>query len=137
MQICKTPSLTSSSCTSLESVNSVSDGGDGNEQKAIVVVTPYSSGVCLAKEIALKGYKLICLWNHGFSDAMKLHVPQSCADLCYFAEVDEGGTLGETVQIVEDAAQGREIVAVVCGGEAGVDLTDALEKYQNSTFFNQ
>ena len=107
----------------------MTDQTNPNEQKAVVVVTPYSSGVCLAKEIAKKGYKLICLWNEGFAAAMKLHVPQSCSDLRYFAEVDEGNTLDDTVQIVQDAAQGREIVAVICGGEAGVDLADALSEH--------
>lgn len=97
-----------------------------NQDKAVVVTTPYSTGVNLAQEISNMGFRVICLWNKGFSPEMKLHVPLACTNLRYFAEIEEGSSLQETEQLVREAALGREIVAVVCGGEAGVDLADAL-----------
>jgi uncharacterized protein (DUF302 family) len=55
---------------------------------------------------------------------MKKHVPSSCADLSYFAEITEGETMDDTIAALEKAAAsgGYKIVGVVCGGEAGVDL---------------
>jgi biotin carboxylase len=100
-----------------------------NEQKVVVVVSPYSTGVCFAKEITHHGYKVICLWNSGLAENMKSHVPMSAADIRYLAEVDEQATLDETVKVLEEATEGRPIVAVVCGGEAGVDLSDALSEH--------
>ena len=99
---------------------------------AVVVVTPYSTGCCVALEAQERGYKLICLWSHGFADAMKLHVPLSCqGKLHYEMELDEQATLEATAAlVVEKAAQhSLDIKACICGGEAGVDLADALSEY--------
>ena len=95
-----------------------------NNNSTIVMVTPYSTGCCIAKEIKDRGYNLICLWNRGFAEEMKKHVPSSCADLSYFAEITEGETMDDTIAALEKAAAsgGYKIVGVVCGGEAGVDL---------------
>jgi biotin carboxylase len=61
---------------------------------------------------------------------MKTHVPLSCKDLVYDAELEEQATLDETTELVlQEARQmSYNIVAVMCGGEAGVDLTDALSE---------
>lgn len=98
---------------------------------AVVVVTPYSSGCCIAKEIQDRGYQLICLWSAEFSEAMKTHVPKSADGLKWNLELDEQKNLDETANLVrrEAAKNGMEIVACVCGGEAGVDLADALSEH--------
>lgn len=100
------------------------------ENDAVVIVTPYSTGCCIAKEVKSRGYKLICLWSAGFSEVMKTHVPMTCKDLAYDAVLEEQATLEETALLVlEEARQmSFNIVACMCGGEAGVDLADALSE---------
>jgi len=100
------------------------------EEQAVVIVTPYSTGCCIAKEVKSRGYRLICLWSAGFSEKMKTHVPISCKDLKYDAELEEQATLEETALLVlEEARQlSYTVVSVMCGGEAGVDLADALSE---------
>lgn len=100
------------------------------EQPAVVIVTPYSTGCCIAKEVKSRGYRIICLWSAGFSETMKTHVPLSCKDLHYDAELEEQATLEATAALVLEEARGMSfrIVAVMCGGEAGVDLADALSE---------
>ena len=98
---------------------------------AVVVVTPYSTGCCVALEAQRRGFKLICLWSAGFSESMKKHVPVSCqGELRYEMELDEQPTLNETkTLLVEKAAEhSLDVVACICGGEAGVDLADALSE---------
>jgi biotin carboxylase len=101
------------------------------EESAVVIVTPYSTGCCIAQEVKNRGHKLICLWSKGFSQVMKTHVPLSCEGLSYDAELEEQETLEKTAMLVLEEArlQSWSIVAVLCGGEAGVDLTDALSEH--------
>lgn len=98
---------------------------------ALVVVTPYSTGCCVALEAQRRGYKLICLWSAGFAEAMKKHVPVTCqGELHYEMELDEQSSLDATASLVLAKAEERsfDIVACICGGEAGVDLADALSE---------
>ena len=100
-------------------------------EPAAIIVTPYSTGCCVAQEIHNRGYKLICLWSAGFSMTMMTHVPVSCqGSLKYDIVLDELDTIQETASAVQQAARknGLEIVSCVCGGEAGVDLADALSE---------
>ena len=98
---------------------------------AAVVVTPYSTGCLIAKGIQDRGYKIICLWSDGFSENMKTHVPSAAKGLNYELVLDEQETLEETAALVRKEAclAGLKIESVVCGGEAGVDLADALSEY--------
>lgn len=98
---------------------------------AVVIVTPYSTGCCIAQEVQRRGYKLICLWTRGLSPFIKAHVPNSCSDLVYDAELEEEETIEATATLVlEEARQlSVTIVACMCGGEAGVDLADALSEH--------
>ena len=93
-----------------------------------VIVDPYSTGCLVAEEIGKRGYKIIALWTKGFSEEMKSHVPMSVENLNYFAEVTETGTLAETAQAVYKAAGQYRVVCCIAGGEAGVDLADALSE---------
>jgi len=92
------------------------------------MVDPYSTGCLVANEIAKRGCVLMALWTKGFSEEMKTHVPQSAGTMHYFCEVDEQDSLDSTADAVRAAAQGRELAACVAGGEAGVDLADALSE---------
>jgi hypothetical protein len=98
-------------------------------KEAVVIVDPYSTGCCIAKEFTNRGYQVIALWTAGFSEQMKTHVPLSVAGkLNYFAEMDEQGSLAETVTAVRKTADNYRVIACVAGGEAGVDFADALSE---------
>lgn len=99
-----------------------------SEGEAVVIVDPYSTGCLVAQEIHLRGYHLICLWTRGFSEEMKTHVPLSCTHLEYYAVVDEKVTLEQTKQAVLKAAGELHVIGCIAGGEAGVDLADALSE---------
>jgi biotin carboxylase len=100
-------------------------------EPAVVVCTPYSTGCCIAKEVMKRGYKMICLWSSGFSEAMKLHVPKSANGLKWELVLDEQDTIELTAMVVNSEANlhGMKVVSVICGGEAGVDLADALSEH--------
>jgi len=62
---------------------------------------------------------------------MKTHVPSSCqGKLSYAAEVEQVDSLKGTADLVKDIAESNNwtLAACVCGGEAGVDLADALSE---------
>lgn len=101
-----------------------------SSKECVVIVDPYSTGCLIAEEAMKRGYRLIALWTYGFSQDMRKHVPLSVGQLHYMAEVeeDENGDLQETSNRVFKAAGVLRVVAVICGGEAGVDLTDALSE---------
>jgi len=71
------------------------------------------------------------LYSEGFSEVMKTHEPESCKGLLKYAvTVDEADTVADTALLVQDLCQKYHwnLTACVCGGEAGVDLTDALSE---------
>lgn len=100
-----------------------------SSREAVVLVDPYSTGCCVAEEIMKRGFSVIALWTRGFSPEMKKHVPLSCRTLNYLAEVEESETLAKTSQSVYEAAGTLRLVACLAGGEAGVDLADALSEH--------
>lgn len=62
---------------------------------------------------------------------MKTHEPDSCKGLLkYTATLDEADTVADTAHLARDLCQTYHwnLTACVCGGEAGVDLTDALSE---------
>mmetsp|Transcript_23974 Transcript_23974/g.49517 ORF Transcript_23974/g.49517 Transcript_23974/m.49517 type:complete len:513 (-) Transcript_23974:383-1921(-) len=127
----------SSTLSSMESSTTAAAASDPAKQtanahanEAVVMVTPYSTGCCIALDVQRRGYTLICLWNRDFCDTMKQHVPTSCSDLSYHAELTESETLDGTIASLESCADAShlKIVGVICGGEAGVDLADALSE---------
>jgi hypothetical protein len=102
------------------------------KQKAVLVITPYSTGCCVALEMQRRGYAIVALWTKGFAEEMKTHVPLSCAkELRYVCEVEEQKTLEQTLhEIHQKASVGAnlEIVACLAGGEAGVDAADVISE---------
>ncbi len=109
----------------------ISDNDDPSSQ-VVVVVDPYSTGCLIAKEINLRGYPIVALWTKGFSEAMKTHVPQSCGTMNYFASVDEpleGGLSATADALKALIGPDKKLAACLAGGEAGVDLADALSEF--------
>lgn len=102
-----------------------------SSKEVIIIVDPYSTGCCIAQEIMKRGFSAIALWTKNFAAEMKTHVPLSCGTMKYFSEIDEAETLVETVQTVYKAAGQKRVVACIAGGEAGVDLADALSERLN------
>ena len=102
-----------------------------NPKPAVVVVTPYSTGCCIALELQERGFELIVLWNAGFSEVMKKHVPVSCSGkLNYSIQINEASSIAETAALVRDICSKKNwgLEACICGGEAGVDLADGLSE---------
>lgn len=102
------------------------------ERQVVIIVDPYSTGCLVGKEIAMRGYHLVALWTYGFSPEMKTHVPQSAGTMNYLVEVDEpkpNDVRGTAEACKKAVGHGKEIVACLAGGEAGVDLADALSEY--------
>jgi len=96
-----------------------------------MVVTPYSTGCCVALEMQRRGYAIVAMWINGFAEEMKTHVPLSCAkELKYVREIDEQGTLELTLKEIERhcTEADLEIVACLAGGEAGVDVADIVSE---------
>jgi biotin carboxylase len=98
-------------------------------KEAVVIIDPYSTGCCVAEEIMKRGYSVLALWTKGFSPEMKTHVPLSVGKLHYAKEVDQADTLADTASAVYKAAGKLRVVACIAGGEAGVDLADALSEH--------
>lgn len=107
----------------------------------ILIVDPYSTGCLVAMEIAKRGHPIIAIWTKGFNPEMKTHVPPPAKDLTYLAEIDdvEPWSLDDLIFAVKDAASkqarkaGRSddyyaIAGCIAGGEAGVDMADALSE---------
>jgi biotin carboxylase len=126
----------------LSTLSSVS--GAGVMDQCVIIVDPYSTGCLVGKEIAKRGYHLVAVWTKGFSEDMKLHVPTSCGTMTYYAEIDEQETLQATADAVREATKNlvntgstgpsssstrSPIEACIAGGEAGVDLADALSEH--------
>lgn len=97
-------------------------------RELVVLVDPYSTGCCIAEEIIKRGYKVMALWTTGFSEDMKQHVPLSVGDLEYHCVVDQQSTIEETVSVCQKTAEPYRVVACLAGGEAGVDVADALSE---------
>lgn len=98
-------------------------------KECVVLVDPYSTGCLIAEEIQKRGYTIMALWTAGFAPEMKTHVPVSVNKLNYHAELDELETLEATAEAIRKKAGVLRVVAVIAGGEAGVDLADALSEY--------
>lgn len=99
------------------------------ERKCVVLVDPYSTGCIVAQEMAKRGNLLVALWTIGFSNEMKTHIPASCGNMEYFAEVDQQTTMEETEKVLKEAIGAHPVIACLAGGEAGVDFADAFSEY--------
>jgi biotin carboxylase len=97
-------------------------------KEAVIIIDPYSTGCCIAEEIQKRGYSVFALWTKGFAPEMKTHIPLSVGKITYTAELEEANSLADTASAVYKVADKLRVVACIAGGEAGVDLTDALSE---------
>lgn len=95
----------------------------------VVMVDPYSTGALLAQELDQRSYAVIAMWTADSSE-LRWRMPKAAKGFPekFFAEVDEQATVALTADLVRDVAQ-SEPLAVICGGDTGVKLTDALSEY--------
>lgn len=98
-------------------------------KECVVIVDPYSTGCVIGEEIVKRGFSVMAVWTKGFSEIMKTHVPLAVRELKYIAEVTQADTLADTASAIYKAAGSKRVVACIAGGEAGVDLSDALSEY--------
>jgi len=100
-------------------------------KEAVVVVDPYSTGCCVAKEFMNRGFHVIALWTQGLVPEMKLHVPLSVGgpeQFKYYAQVTQLDGIEDTIAAVKKAAGTFNVVACFAGGESGVDYADVLSE---------
>jgi biotin carboxylase len=81
----------------------------------------------LAPELAKRGFSVIALWTHEVAEN-RWHIPAAAEGFpkAFLAEVDEQHTLAATAEALHQAADGAVLAAVICGGETGVKVADAL-----------
>eukprot|EP00913_Durusdinium_trenchii_P021795 g20478.t1 len=102
---------------------------DAQPRACVVLVDPCSTGAMLAPELDRRGYTVLALWT---SDAgeHRGHLPQAAKGFPekFLAELDEQPTLSSTAALLREAC-GGEPKALICGGETGVKLADALSEH--------
>lgn len=100
---------------------------------AIVVVDPYSTGALVSLEAYNRGYTVIALWTDeegGYRGHNPPSVPPSVEAKIYASQVEQSGaTLDGMAAALRKAAGSRSIIALICGGESGVKVTDALSEH--------
>lgn len=106
-----------------------------NKSQMIVIVDPYSTGGSVSNEFHARGYQLIALWTDDAGEN-RHHVPAETEALAkeglYKMELDENGATVEDIAETIQSSVARfdcELFGVVCGGETGVILTDALSTH--------
>ncbi|KAL3807208.1 hypothetical protein ACHAXA_011015 [Cyclostephanos tholiformis] len=83
----------------------------------------------------------MAIWTKGLNPEMKKHIPQSCHDLTYIAEIDdtEAWSLDDLIVAIKGAALEKargagqpddyyNIVGCIAGGDAGVDMASMLSE---------
>jgi len=104
----------------------------GKDAAVVVIVDPYSTGGCLPILASRRGYDVIALWTDEVN-GQEDHIPAETAKWIkskgYLAEVHEKATVAETAEALASAACGRDIVAMLCGGESGVKVADATAEF--------
>jgi biotin carboxylase len=86
----------------------------------------------LAPELARRGFGVMALWTDEVGENRN-HVPKAAKGFPenFLEEVEERQTLAETAEALGAAAGavGAAIVAIICGGETGVKVADALAEH--------
>eukprot|EP00913_Durusdinium_trenchii_P013052 g12252.t1 len=94
---------------------------------SVVLVDPYSTGLMLAPVIHQRGYEVIALWTSQVGENRE-HLPEAAEGFPenFLAEIDEEATLTLTAAALRAVAAPAPVAAVICGGETGVQVADAL-----------
>ena len=100
-------------------------------RQVVVVVDPFSTGGNLAAELLSQGYAVIALWTK--ESGVRYHdYPEPLDPKKLLAELDEQPTVEGTAQRLCEACRMRDcLAAVICGGDSGVNVTDALSEALN------
>lgn len=102
------------------------------QSQCVILVDPYSTGAMLAPELAQRGFKVVALWTNE-AGGNRYHIPKAAKGFPqnFLHEVEEKLTLADTAKALHAAAGalGVEIVAIICGGETGVKVTDTLSEH--------
>ena len=100
-------------------------------RQVVVVVDPFSTGGNLAAELLSQGYAVIALWTKE-SNVRYHDYPEPLDPKKLLAELDEQPTVEGTAQRLCEACRMRDcLAAVICGGDSGVNVTDALSEALN------
>merc|ERR1719356_1376159 len=102
----------------------------GEGPSCVALVDPYSTGAMLAPELARRGFSVIALWTQEVGDN-RWHIPAAAEGFPkgFLAEADEQPTVAATAEALREATKGSELEAVICGGETGVKVADALAEH--------
>ncbi|CAE7846851.1 ddaF [Symbiodinium necroappetens] len=106
--------------------------GEGfSARQVVVVVDPFSTGGNLAAELLSQGYAVVALWTK--ESNVRYHDYPECLDpKKLLSELDEQPTVEGTAQRLCETLVGRDcLAAVICGGDSGVNVTDALSEALN------
>jgi len=100
------------------------------QRRCVVLVDPYSTGGMLAPDLDKRGFSVIALWTPDVG-INRTHIPEAASGFPekFLAEVEEEPTLEATAKAVRAAAGDAELAAIICGGETGVKLADALSEH--------
>jgi len=95
----------------------------------VVLVDPFSTGAMLAPELDRRGYAVVALWTNEVDDN-RHHIPHAAKGFPekFLAEVDEKANLALTAEALRYATK-ADPFAVICGGETGVKVADALSEF--------
>ena len=97
-------------------------------KEVVIIINPHSTGCCIAKEVMARTYRVIAVWSKNSNPEMRQQAPLGCSDLKYFAEVEEKDNVLETAAAIQKSANLFRVVACICGGESGSELTDAISE---------
>lgn len=106
------------------------DPANINVRPCVVLVDPYSTGAMLAPDLDRRGFSVIALWTDEVGEN-RGHLPEAAKGFPekFLVELDERASIAETAQALRKAAGVAELAAVMCGGETGVKVADALAEY--------
>lgn len=103
---------------------------------SIVVVDPFSTGALVALESHKRGFPVIALWTDEVGDNRGHHPEEvdEVADSLFTAEVVQDAATGlhslDELAVALRAAAGEQgVMAIICGAESGVKVTDALSEH--------
>jgi len=102
-----------------------------DNNRAVVVVDPLSTGATISARIVDRGYEVIRLWSSDCPADLRTHTSPDAKD-CFAVTLEHDGGMG--VDALEVTAQALHklpyhIEAIICGSEPGVTLTDALAEH--------
>lgn len=85
----------------------------------------------MAASAKARGYDVISLWSQDANGELRgpKHCPPQAVGLEYFAEVEEQKSVQATAVALNKALKGKPLKALICGGDTGVSLADALSEH--------